>query len=376
MNRRTELLLRAAAVLTWLVTGLPTLVDYARGGWTPAALVWLLVWVLFIAGFLWLTVDAVAPTRVAHRVALLALQTVSTLVMVTVSPNANQAACLVITASEAPYVAPRWATAWVVAQCVALMAVFVARADAAPAVVASGAYSGFQFFALATTWFALGEAEARQALARANAELVATRELMAEDTRLAERLRIARDLHDTIGHHLTALSLNLDIAGRQADGPAASRIQEAHAIAKLLLTDVRDVVSTLRRDRHVDVVSALRTLAAGIPAPTVHLAAPDDLAIDDPVDAHTLFTCVQEIITNAARHAAARHVWITVSSSPRGLEVEARDDGRGCASIAAGLGLMGMRERFEQRGGGVELQSAPGAGFAVRAWLPRAEGAA
>src|SRR5204863_1503702 len=98
--------------------------------------------------------------------------------------------------------------------------------------------------------------------ARANAELHATRALLVEDSRVAERLRISRDLHDTLGHHLTALSLQLEVASRLASGPAAERVTEAHAITRLLLGDVRDVVSRLRESSHFDVAAAIRTLAA------------------------------------------------------------------------------------------------------------------
>ena len=86
----------------------------------------------------------------------------------------------------------------------------------------------------------------RHGLAAANAELEATRELLAQSVRLAERARIARDLHDLLGHHLTALSLNLEIASHKADGEARERIDTAQSVTKLLLGDVRGVVGALR----------------------------------------------------------------------------------------------------------------------------------
>jgi signal transduction histidine kinase len=79
---------------------------------------------------------------------------------------------------------------------------------------------------------------------------------------------------------------------------------------------------------------------------------------------------VQEVVTNTLRHAGARTLSIALKRSGGGVSVEARDDGRGAAAVQPGSGLAGMRERIEQAGGRLQVESAAGAGFAVRAWLP------
>ena len=102
---------------------------------------------------------------------------------------------------------------------------------------------------------------------------------------------------------------------------------------------------------------------------------PESVDVDDAAQAHALLRCVQEIITNTARHAAARNLWIRVERRPDGIAIHARDDGRGAAEVTWGNGLKGMRERFEEHAGRVEITSAAGRGFEVHGFMPRAEAA-
>src|SRR5258707_14419436 len=131
-------------------------------------------------------------------------------------------------------------------------------------------YVGFQVLALCSCFLAASEASARSGLARANSELRATGELLANTSRLAERERISRELHDTLGHHLTALSLNLEAASHLAQENTLVQIQRAQSVTKLLLSDVRGVVSTLRSDDPIGLAQALRALVAGGPGPPNH----------------------------------------------------------------------------------------------------------
>jgi signal transduction histidine kinase len=239
---------------------------------------------------------------------------------------------------------------------------------------------GFMLFAAASSFLVRSEAAARAQLALANSELLATRAMLVETSRVEERLRISRDLHDTLGHHLTALSLQLDVAARLSDGKAADHIRQAHAVARLLLGDVRDVVSRLRDTSQPDVAEAIRSLAAQQgtgPAEggsgehvAIHLDLAETFIVDDAPRAEILLRCVQEIITNTARHAQARNLWICLEARPDGIALHARDDGRGADVVTCGNGLTGMRERFEQFSGHVEFSAGPGAGFEIRGFLP------
>lgn len=229
----------------------------------------------------------------------------------------------------------------------------------------------WQGLAFASGALAAAESRHRRELARVNAELRATQGLLADSSRLAERAEIARELHDSVGHHLAALAVNLDLAGRLVEGRAAEPVRQAHTVSRLLLGEVREVVSALRRDRALDLRQAFATLAAGVPAPPeVRLELPETLEVSDAARAHALFRTVQEAVTNAVRHAAATRVSIAVRETAAGLELTVRDDGRGTAAVVPGHGLAGMRERLEAAGGRLEITSRPAAGFTVTAHLP------
>jgi signal transduction histidine kinase len=233
-------------------------------------------------------------------------------------------------------------------------------------------YSGFEIFALYISHVARSERQGREELARVNAELLATRRLLADSSRAAERLRISRELHDVLGHHLAALSLHLEAARHAPAGETAAHVETAQTLTRHTLQEIRRVVGRLREDPPVDLPGALADLAAGVAVPQVHLSLPEDLRLDDPERAHTLFRCAQEALTNAVRHAGARNLWLELVQGTGGLELQARDDGRGAGTVEAGNGLNGMRERLEALGGRLAVESAPGQGFRVRAWLPLA----
>jgi signal transduction histidine kinase len=217
------------------------------------------------------------------------------------------------------------------------------------------------------------EAAARTALALANAELVATREQLAQSTRTEERLRIARDLHDTLGHHLTALSIQLDVATRRAESTSAEHIREAHAIARLLLSDVRAVVGELRSGGDLDLGARMKLLCRDYGDLTVHPDIPDRLRPMRADRAEVLLRCAQEAITNTLKHAQAKTLRVHIVQTNSATVLRMRDDGRGTNQVNAGHGLTGMRERVEALGGRVELASDAGSGFSISILVPLEE---
>jgi signal transduction histidine kinase len=231
-------------------------------------------------------------------------------------------------------------------------------------------FLGISLFAFMSGVVALRQHAARDELRKVNSELRATQTLLAENTRIAERVRIARELHDLVGHHLTALTLNLEVATHLVNGKALEHVQQAHSLAKLLLIDVREVVSDMREDDKVELAAALRTLVEGVPEPRIHLDLPSELSMTDPVRAQVMLRCAQEMITNSLRHASAKNLWISLVHDENGVAMIARDDGRGTDAIEVGNGLKGMTERLRQLGGELKIESSSGAGFSLHAWVP------
>lgn len=367
-----------AALGTWIVCGLWPLSTIVAGEFPsiPAAVYVSAFLVYGVALYAILRLPhAVSAPRIALPIGLALVESVTGVLMMLltlryISGTGSGIGFLVIVAAQLPYFLPLRPTGiWIVAQTLVTAALFLPD-NPVEALTTGGVLGGFQAFAAAASIGAISESRARTHLARANAELTSTRGLLAESSRVAERLRISRDLHDTLGHHLTALSLQLDVASRLTDGKAAEHVRQAHAITRLLLSDVRDVVSSLRGSSRVNLSDAIRALAIQPIDAQVHLDLPDAVTMDDASRAETILRAVQEVMTNTARHAAARNLWIRLAFSEDGLILQTRDDGRGVDAMTLGNGLRGMRERFEAHGGRVQFRAAAGGGFEVEAVLP------
>lgn len=333
--------------------------------------VWWPAFVGYVSAFLVISASDMPPqSSWAYR--LLTVQTLLGAVVYAMTARFGwTSVLLVITAITAAYVLPlRGTVALVVGQTVFIAVVSAAAGfEGLNLALSVLVYASFQAFGVLLVLSELREAEARMRLVDANAQLRAATVLLDESSRVTERLRIARDLHDLIGHQLTALSLELEVASHHHTSPAAEHVSKARRIAKELLADVRLAVGELRTPTP-GLQSALTKVADDLSRPQVHLQVPEDLQTDEERTL-TLIRCVQEIVTNAVRHADAEHLWIDISATPGGgTRLDARDDGRGAQTVRPGHGLTGIRERIEQLGGEVWFDSRPGQGFGVCARLP------
>jgi signal transduction histidine kinase len=375
----SERLLVGAGWFVSVAAGLPQVLAWASGRvpFERRSLSWCVAYGVFAIAFLFASAtprarEGVRGVRgVRARATALAVQSAAALAAFALGDTRFEGALLCVVAGEAPLlVGERRALVWLLAQCAGMVAVNLAipshgRRDH----LAALAYAGFQLFAFGASRLAVRESAARAELTQVHAELLATQELLADSTRTAERLRIARELHDALGHHVSALSLQLELARNLVDGRAKEPVAQAHAVTKTLLAELRSVVSSMREDAGLDLAGALHTLVAGIPHPRVHLEVARDLQVE-PALAHTIFRCVQEALTNAVRHAGAENVYLTIEAKGDTVAVTARDDGRGASEVQVGHGLSGLRERIEGMGGRVEIEARQGAGLTLRALLP------
>ncbi|MEM9531842.1 MAG: sensor histidine kinase [Pseudomonadota bacterium] len=375
----TNQLLRFAGLFTWVCVGLALVMAPQLGNEEmPGSqyLLWAVAQLAFGAAY-WVLSDSILkrPARTGRHVALLTVMTLSALEISTVSSSGLGGILLLVVAGVLPWALPLgWGVAWLLAQNLALAWTVgrIPEVSWEQAVLLGGLYLGYSSFTFVISLVARRQSRARDELRKVNSELRATQALLAESTRIAERVRISRELHDLVGHHLTALSLNLEVASHLVTGKAVEHVTQAQTVAKLLLSDVREVVGAMRGDDNIDLTESLRNLSEGVPTPQIHLDIPDSLAVDDPQRAQVVLRCAQEIITNAVKHADAENLWLTVRQDDEGLAIQARDDGRGTTEVENGNGLTGMGERVRQLGGELSVKSDPGAGFSLNAWLPRA----
>ena len=199
-----------------------------------------------------------------------------------------------------------------------------------------------------------------------------------------ERKRLGRDLHDGVGQTLTAIVLTLDAAESQLwAGPGRpselgrSALTRAQELAALALDETRDVAYRLRPDRFVEtgLVAATTRLAtsAGFPVTVVAMPALNVPGLLEPEDEMNVYRIIQEAVSNAIRHAHAKHVWVDFESDGDSLSVAIVDDGAGFLPAAVqgkGLGFAGMRERALIVRGTLDVTTRRGAGTHVTLRVP------
>jgi signal transduction histidine kinase len=205
-----------------------------------------------------------------------------------------------------------------------------------------------------------------------------TREQEARRQVAEERLRIARDVHDVVGHSLATIALQAGVAEHLSrDERAREALADIRRLSRASLAEVSAMLGVLRDERAAraptpDLEQVPRLVdemrAAGL---DVTLDLDGNGAVPDVVGV-AAYRIVQESLTNVVRHAGAgAHARVRVTSRDGSVEVEVRDDGRGAPPDAHdGNGLTGMRERAVALGGRFEAASVDGGGFCVRAHLP------
>jgi two-component system, NarL family, sensor histidine kinase DesK len=226
------------------------------------------------------------------------------------------------------------------------------------------------FFVLTVSYTAISLQRERQQALDLNRELKAAQLQLAQSARAGERLRIAREIHDLLGHQMTALILNLEVATHKTNGQGLTQVERALALAKMLLGDLRNAVSDMRENPATDFDLALAELIDDIPGLSVKLEREADLNVNDPATAEVVLRCIQEALTNTLRHAGAASCHIRLYRQDAELVLEITDDGASSPGITPGNGLTGMQERINALAGSLSWHG--GSGFHLQARLPLA----
>lgn len=232
--------------------------------------------------------------------------------------------------------------------------------------VASAVIQGLSVSIIGITVFAMA------ALRRTNAALAATRQELATLAVIEERNRIARDLHDVLGHSLSVIAIKSELAGRLLPGDperARAEIADIERVARESLAGVRETVGGYRQPTLDRELANARVVldAAGI-EPHIEQETDALAAAEDAV----LAWAVREAVTNLVRHSAASHATIRTSRDGTRVRLEVTDDGRGATGDPApdGNGLAGLRERLELVGGRLDAGPLPEGGYRLVAAVP------
>ena len=206
-------------------------------------------------------------------------------------------------------------------------------------------------------------------------ELRESRAAQAEAAALAERQRLAREVHDVLAHTLSGLLVQLEgarlVAEQEGSPELAATLEQAHGLARSGLQETRRAIGMLRddqlpgpeslpalvRDFERDTGVPCRLDVSGTPRPY------------GPQARLALYRVAQEALTNVRRHAAAQRVELALDHSPAGARLTVQDVGVSAAPAGAGYGLTGMRERAELLGGTLTA-TATDRGFRVELWVP------
>jgi signal transduction histidine kinase len=214
-------------------------------------------------------------------------------------------------------------------------------------------------------------------LEEANVQLAAYATQVEELAMTQERNRLAREIHDNLGHTLTIVNVQIEAAKVVMDsdpGRALDAMNKAQDLAQKGLTRVRESVAALRESpvSNRPLSGAIASLvkeaqSRGIVTEFKVAGEPQDL--EDKV-ALALYRAAQEGLTNVRRHARASRVDVLLGFQPSEVRLEVRDNGVGAAETAGGFGLLGIRERMQLLGGRLEISTGAGRGFRLTASVP------
>jgi signal transduction histidine kinase len=223
----------------------------------------------------------------------------------------------------------------------------------------------------------VSEEQARAELAATNRKLAEYAAQVEELATARERNRLAREIHDNLGHYLTAVNMQLEAAKAVLPlDPAKTvgAIEKAQVLTKEGLSEVRRSVAALRADatETSPLPEALAALAENLRADGLDVqvvlegeARPCPAGVE-----LALYRIAQEALTNVQKHAQAAHARLALCYADNRVRLTLHDDGKGASSLDGGFGIIGIKERARQLGGLAEIRTAPSEGFTLHVEIP------
>lgn len=219
--------------------------------------------------------------------------------------------------------------------------------------------------------------QSHRALKDAHEQLRVYAKEVEELTAVRERNQIARDIHDTVGHHITALIVQLELAQElyKKGLPQAPTLQTCTELARTTLQEIRMSVRALKEEdaKEVSFLPVIQTIihdfskATGV---TVTFEMEGDPTIILSSMNLSISKIIQESLTNSVRHGKATVCAVTISCTENTVEVKMDDNGIGTSQLKQGFGLMNMKERVEEHGGKIVFTSEENEGFHIFIQFP------
>jgi signal transduction histidine kinase len=209
-----------------------------------------------------------------------------------------------------------------------------------------------QAFAMTSSLARVQEAQLKQMLVEQNTELVEARSALAQKSQMEERLRIAGDLHDSIGHQLTALRLQLEAVAQVVPSDIKPIVAVSQKLSLDLLDNIRGIVKRMSQNEPADLATLIKQIDNDTPGVTITLTTPTPAFETDLL--MQLIPCLKEGVSNAIRHSSADAIDISFA----GDRVQITDNGKGLAEgNTIGFGLNNIRQRIAPFGGEIELKN-------------------
>jgi two-component system sensor histidine kinase DesK len=200
---------------------------------------------------------------------------------------------------------------------------------------------------------------------RKDRALISAHERAEQLAKIAERERIARDMHDLLGHTLSVIVLKSELASKLADrdpGRAAAEIRDVEQISRNALAEVRRAIHGYRGERFLDELASARTALAAASVRLTENVTPCALGADEE---RALALGLREAVTNVVRHAGATECRISLAPENGAVRLTVEDDGIG-GELVEGAGLAGMRARLAEVDGAVERDGRRGTRLILR----------